>query len=65
MCEALLELMKDELEEREKVGRIAGERDVKISQIRTKLAKGKNVEAIAEDIEETVENVLELMKEIK
>ena len=84
VCEALLDLMKDELEERERVGRIAGERagriagriagekagkiagerNVKIHLIQTKLSKGKNVEAIAEELGETVENVLELMKEI-
>ena len=81
MCEALLDLMKDELDERERVGRIegervgriagekagriAGERNVKINLIQTKLSKGKNVEAIAEDLEESVGNILELMKEIK
>ena len=65
MCEALLDLMKDELDERERVGRIEGERNVKINLIQTKLSKGKNVEAIAEDLEESVENILELMKEIK
>ena len=57
--------MKEELEEREKVGRIEGERNVKIDLIRTKLSKGKTVESIAEDLEEPVENILELMKEIK
>ena len=65
MCEALLDLMKDELDERERVGRIEGERNVKINLIQTKLSKGKNVEAIAEDLEESVQNILELMKEIK
>ena len=59
MCEALLDLMKDELDERERVGRIEGERNVKINLIQTKLSKGKNVEAIAEDLEESVENILE------
>ena len=53
MCEALRELMKEELEEREKVG----EWNVKIHLIQTKLSKGKTVEAIAEDLEESVENV--------
>lgn len=68
VCEALRELMKEELEEREKAGRIegemAGERKVKIHLIRTKLSKGKTVESIAEDLEESVENVLKLMKEM-
>ena len=65
VCEALRELMKEELEEREKAGRIEGERKVKIHLIQTKLSKGKTVESIAEDLEETVENVLKLMKEMK
>lgn len=60
MCEALRELMKEELEEREKVG----EWNVKIHLIQTKLSKGKTVEAIAEDLEDTVENILKLMKEM-
>ena len=64
VCEALRELMKEELEEREKVGRLEGERNVKIDLIRTKLYKGKTAEAIAEDLEESVENILKLMKEI-
>ena len=72
MCEALLELMKDELEEskkagrieREKAGRIAGERSVKINLTRTKLSKGKTIEAIAEDFEDSVENILTLIKEM-
>ena len=61
VCEALRELMKDELEEREK----AGERKVKIHLIQTKLSKGKTVESITEDLGESVENVLKLMKEMK
>ena len=76
VCEALQELMKEELEEREKAGRIegekagriagekAGERNAKLKLIQTKLSKGKTVEAIAEDLEDTVENILELMKEM-
>ena len=84
VCEALRELMKEELEEREKNGRIAGEkagriegekvgriegekvgeRNVKIYLIQTKLSKGKSVEAIAEDLEDSVENILTLIKEM-
>ena len=68
VCEALLELMKDklkeELEARENVGRVEGERDVKFRLIQTKLSKGKTVEAIADDLEESVENILTLMKEM-
>ena len=50
--------------EGEKAGRIAGERNVKINLIRTKLSKGKPVEAIAEDLEDSVENILTLIKEM-
>ena len=68
MCEALLELMKEQLEEkleeREKAGREAGERNAKIHLIQTKLSKGKTVEAIADDLEDSVENILTLIKEM-
>lgn len=61
MCEALSELMKDELDAREQ----AGEQKLKLHLIQTKLSKGKTVEAIAEDLEDSVENILSLIKEIK
>ena len=64
VCEALRELMKEELEASKKDGRIEGERDVKIRLIQTKLSKGKPVEAIAEDLEDSVENILTLIKEM-
>ena len=72
VCEALRELMKEELEESkkagriegEKAGRIEGERKVKSDLIRKKLSKGKTVESIAEDLEDSVENILTLIKEM-
>ena len=72
MCEALLELMKDELEASKKAGeeagRIAGEKAGEkagiIRLIQTKLSKGKTVEAIADDLEDSVENILTLIKEM-
>ena len=64
VCEALRELMKEELEASKKDGRIEGERDVKICLIQTKLSKGKTVEAIADDLEDSVENILTLIKEM-
>ena len=64
LCDALNKLMKEELEARENAGRIEGERNVKIQLIQTKLSKGKTVEAIAEDLEDSVENILRLMKEM-
>ena len=60
MCEALLELMKDELDAAVKDAEKAGI----IRLIKTKLSKGKSVEAIAEDLEDSVENILALMKEM-
>ena len=72
MCEALLEIMKeqfkDEVDEMVKVAKEAaekaGEKAGIIRLIQTKLSKGKTVEAIAEDLEDTVENILVLMKEM-
>ena len=61
MCEALLELMKAELDAREKAGEKAGI----IRLIQTKLSKGKTIEAIAEDLEDSVENILALIKEME
>ena len=45
-------------------GEKVGERNVKIHLIGTKLSKGKTVESIAEDLEDSVENILKLMKEM-
>ena len=65
MCEALLELMKDELDAREKAGEKAEEKAGIIRLIQTKLSKGKTIEAIAEDLEDSVENILALIKEME
>ena len=76
VCEALRELIKEkmeeeiekELEKREKLGRIEGEKvgewNVKTHLIQAKLSKGKTVESIAEDLEDSVENILKLIKEM-
>lgn len=64
--------MKDELEARENAGRIAGEktgrgegeRNAKINLIQAKLYKGKAVEVIAEELENSAENILTMMKEM-
>ena len=58
------EQLEEKLEEREKAGREAGERNAKIHLIQTKLSKGKTVEAIADDLEDSVENILTLIKEM-
>lgn len=46
-------------------GRVAGSKERLVSQIQKKLAKGKSVEVIADEVEETVDPVLEIMKELK
>lgn len=64
VCEALLELMKDELDASKKAGRIEGEKAGRVQLIQTKLSKGKSVEAIADDLEDSVENILALIREM-
>ena len=76
MCEALMELMKDELEAREARGVAIGEVRGKIlgeargqylklkDQINKKLIKGNTPEEIADMLEEDVETILKLMKEL-
>ena len=56
MCDALLELMKDELDERKAQGEM--ERNMQL--ISKKIVKGKTIEQIAEELEETVEDILPL-----
>lgn len=60
MCDALLELMQDELEEREQ----KGAQDKILDLINKKLAKGKSVEQIAEELEETPETIRELIEKL-
>ena len=64
MCEALLEIMKEQFKDEFDVREKAAVQKAKIQLIKTKLSKGKTVEAIAEDLEDTVENILALMKEM-
>ena len=64
MCEALLEIMKEQFKDEFDVREKAAVQKAKIQLIQTKLSKGKSVEAIAEDLEDTVENILALMKEM-
>ena len=44
-------------------GRAEGDKNRLISQIQRKLAKGKSAEAIADEVEETVDAVLAIIKE--
>ena len=55
------ELKEDAREEGWMEGRIEGARDKLRSQIQKKLAKGKTIREIADDLEETVETIRELM----
>ena len=56
---------KDILNKGRAEGRVAGSKERLVSQIQKKLAKGKSVEVIADEVEETVDTVLEIMKELK
>ena len=60
MCDALVELMQDVIDEKVAEGRI----EVLLEQIRKKIAKGKTVEQIADELEETVENIKILMTKV-
>lgn len=70
MCDALMELMDDVIQEKVNEGQQKGisiglEKGLKqklIELIEIKRSKGKSVEQIADDLEETVESIQELMK---
>ena len=57
MCEALREIMADELSEAERKGEIRGERKSLVEKVTRKLAKGKSLETIADELEEDVEKI--------
>ncbi len=65
MCEALEELMKERIEEREKFAESRGEQQKLLSMIEKKLAKGKSVAQIADELEETEEAILPLYNSLK
>ena len=69
MCDALMELMKDKLDEREKKGFSDGFSDGEQSKlsalIRKKLEKGKTLSVIADELEETEETILPLYNRVK
>lgn len=62
MCDALRELFSKEIDEAVTEGLEKGYTAKLIEQISKKLAKGKSVKQIADDLEETVETIQELMK---
>ena len=65
MCDALVELMADVIEEKVEEGRIEGSLSKLCEQIQKKLVKGKSVEQIADELEESVEKIQELMAAMK
>ena len=70
MCEALMELMEDVIEEKFAAGRSEGRLEGKLEGrlegllelISKKLAKGKTIEQIADDLEKTVPEIEDLIK---
>lgn len=65
MCDALEELFKDELDDRERRGISCGKQQQLLTLIRKKLEKGKPLEIIAEELEETVDSILPLYDQVK
>lgn len=65
MCDALRELFSKEIDEAVTKGLEKGYTAKLIEQISKKLAKGKSVEQIADELEETVETIQELMKTLR
>lgn len=61
MCDALLELMQDELDARESKGETNKLKEL----IKKKLQKGKTLEQIADDLEESVEVIQKLIQEME
>ena len=58
MCEALMELMEDVIEEKFAAGRL----ESLLELVSKKLAKGKTIERIADDLEKTVPEIEDLIK---
>ncbi len=68
MCDALLEIvkdeLKDELKEREAFCITQGKQEQLSSMIVKKITKGKSIEQIADELEETVDEILPLYQQI-
>ncbi len=64
MCNALRELMKDEFEEVQKKAMQEGREEGREELIRKKIAKGKTLEQIADDLEESVETILPIYRRL-
>ena len=69
MCDALMELMKDKLDERERLGfsngLSNGSEQHLLSQIQKKVEKGKSLSVIADELEETVDTIRPLYERVQ
>ena len=69
MCDALMELMQDVIQEKvedgKKLGILEGAQEKLFEQVQKKLAKGKNVEQIADELEESVDVIKKLIQQLE
>lgn len=65
MCDALMELMKDKLDERERQGFSDGSEQQLLSLIQKKIQKGKSLSVIADELEETVDTIRPLYERVQ
>lgn len=65
MCDALLELVKDKLDEREKQGFSDGSEQQLRSLVQKKIQKGKSLSVIADELEETVDTIRPLYERVQ
>ncbi len=64
MCDALMELMQDVIQEKVEDGKLEGAQEKLFELIQKKVAKGKSVEQIADELEESVETVKVLIERL-
>ena len=66
MCEALMELMEDVIEEKFAAGKSEGKSEGRLEEllelVSKKLSKGKTIEQIADDLEKNVSEIENLIK---
>ena len=65
MCDALMELMQDVIEEKVEDGKEKGAQEKLFEQVQKKLVKGKSVEQIADELEESVDVIKELIQQLE
>ena len=64
MCKAIEEMRAQEREEGRMEGRLEGRQEQLLTLISKKMEKGKSLEQIADEIEETVEAILPLYEKV-